>query len=337
LNYTENPSWLAVKPLQNVVLETAPVVPEEFSKSTSTTTSSSLASSSTSSATPSNPNAIPVKHDDTDLDAPPEPRPIHISTLEIPVVYHDVLEIVPGLHARPPVLPADAPADIAPPPASNYDFIFHLGVAGRGPLRMERVGHKLGYHMKDAKGQLAPVVRVATKDFSRRDAGGDLSSMSSASLAPSAAEMVERERLGMEMVESGSDTIVRPTRGFGVGYETFPEEINTDIDVTKLVYDLRRSGIDQIYSSMDAGHYLCDFIYYCSLAEKKRSSKPYEKKRNTQVLFLHCPPVGLPLSTEEVTEAIKRIVVWVCEDLQVDDSKDDLVGVAAAAGVTVAK
>lgn len=88
---------------------------------------------------------------------------------------------------------------------------------------------------------------------------------------------------------------------------------------------------------MDAGHYLCDFIYYGSLAEVKRSSKPYEKKRNTQVLFLHCPPVGLPLSTEEVTEAIKRIIIWVCEDLQVDDSKDDLVGVAAAAGVTVAK
>ncbi len=61
---------------------------------------------------------------------------------------------------------------------------------------------------------------------------------------------------------------------------------------------------------MDAGHYLCDFIYYCSLAEVKRASKPYEKRQNTQVLFLHCPPVDQPLGTAEVTDAIKRIVVW---------------------------
>ena len=73
---------------------------------------------------------------------------------------------------------------------------------------------------------------------------------------------------------------------------------------------------------MDAGHYLCDFIYYCSLAEAKRTSKPYEKRRNTQVLFLHCPPVDQPLSTEEVIDAIKRIIVWVCGEQQlVEDSE----------------
>lgn len=75
---------------------------------------------------------------------------------------------------------------------------------------------------------------------------------------------------------------------------------------------------------MDAGHYLCDFIYYCSLAEAKRSAKPYEKRRNTQVLFLHCPPVNQPLSTEEVTDAIKRIIIWECNELQlVDDTMED--------------
>lgn len=68
---------------------------------------------------------------------------------------------------------------------------------------------------------------------------------------------------------------------------------------------------------MDAGHYLCDFIYYCSLAEAKRTAKPYEKRRNTQVLFLHCAPVGQPLTTEEVTDAIKRIIVWVCREIQI--------------------
>jgi hypothetical protein len=74
---------------------------------------------------------------------------------------------------------------------------------------------------------------------------------------------------------------------------------------------------------MDAGHYICDFIYYCSLAEVRRSTKPYEKRRHTQVLFLHCPPVGKPLSSEEVTDAIKRIVVWVCSEQQLDDAKEE--------------
>ena len=66
---------------------------------------------------------------------------------------------------------------------------------------------------------------------------------------------------------------------------------------------------------MDAGHYLCDFIYYCSLAEAQRNGKPFEKDKSTKVLFLHCPPVDQPCSTEEVVETIKRIVVWVCSGL----------------------
>ena len=73
---------------------------------------------------------------------------------------------------------------------------------------------------------------------------------------------------------------------------------------------------------MDAGHYLCDFIFYCSLAESKRGITPQEKfkerstpTKTTPVLFMHVPPVDQPLSTEQVTEAIQRIVVWVCSKM----------------------
>jgi pyroglutamyl-peptidase len=285
-HYTVNPSWLAVKPLHNTVIPQTPV-------------------------------------DDDDEGVGPRPnRPIHITALEIPVSYEDVLEVVPKLHTRPPTLPeSDDSEAFLPAPSSGYDFIFHLGVAGRGPLRMERQGHKLGYQMKDANGKLAPVVRSSPKDFSRRPDG------------PSAAENMERERLGLEPLETSGDTTIRPTRGFGAAYENFPEEIMTELDVTRLVQDLRRSGVEQIYSSMDAGHYLCDFIYYCSLAEAKRSSKtkPYEKRRNTQVLFLHCPPVGQPVTTEEVTQVIKQIIVWVCREIEIQDESDaNANGVAGA-------
>lgn len=198
-----NPSWLAVKPLHNTFI---------------------------SLDLPSNP--IVVDDQIVLSDNQSRSRPIHISALEIPVSYDAVLNVVPGLHARPPILPQTQTEFFPLPPESGYDFMFHVGVAGRGPLRMERQGHKLGYHMKDAEGKLASVVRSSPKDFSRR-AEDTL-----------VAENIERERLGMDIVETGGDSVVRPTRGFGSAYENFPDEITTEIDVTRLVQDLKRSGVE---------------------------------------------------------------------------------------------
>ena len=73
---------------------------------------------------------------------------------------------------------------------------------------------------------------------------------------------------------------------------------------------------------MDAGHYVCDFLFYGSLAEAKRNAQASEKGKTrstppkmTPILFMHCGPVGQPLETEEVTEAIKQVVAWVCARL----------------------
>lgn len=272
-HYNVNPSWLAVQPLHNAIL--TPTIVEE---------------------------------DKIRIQAPS--RRIHITALEIPISYDAVLAVVPKLHTRPPVLPELEKSSFSPPPQNGYDFVFHVGVAGRGPLRMERQGHKIGYQMKDVNGKLAPIVRSSPKDFSRRPEG------------PSVAENLERERLGFDILESPGDTSGRSSRGFGPLYETFSEEIMTEIDVTRLVQDIRQTGVEQIYTSMDAGHYLCDFIYYCSLAEAKRSAKPYEKRRNTQVLFMHCPPVNQPVSTEEVTQVIKQIIMWVCREIEIQDEND---------------
>lgn len=229
---------------------------------------------------------------------------IYLSTLQVPVTYEDVLAIVPGLHARPPVLPPSADPDLPDIllPADGFDLIFHVGVAGRGPLRMERVGHKFGYNMKDATGSHAPIVRVTREENSNSNRGQS---------EPSAMERMERARLSEYLIEPPVDGTEPPKRGFGKGYESFPEEIFTEIDVEKLVHHLKKSGVEQIYSSLDAGHYLCDFIYYCSLAESKRASGKADKS-TTKVIFLHCPPVDQPLSTEEVTEAIKKSVIWLC-------------------------
>ncbi|KAG6813317.1 hypothetical protein H0H92_012130 [Tricholoma furcatifolium] len=277
-----NPSWLAVEPLHNTTIP-----PDD----------------------PAAPATPAVENSENS--ARPRTRAIHISVLQIPVLYEAVLEIVPGLHARPPVLPKNVKEPFPPPPPTGYDFIFHIGVAGRGPLRMERQAHKLGYHMKDAEGKLAPLASSSPKDFSRRHEDRPV------------VDNLQRERLGLEVEHIGTDTSGRPTRGFGgEQYESFPDDIPTEVDVTRLVQDLKQSGIEQIYTSMDAGHYLCDFIYYCSLAEAKRTTNPYERRRNNQVLFLHCPPVNQPLGTAEVTEAIERIIRWVCKEMQIQDEEN---------------
>ncbi|KAL4074003.1 hypothetical protein V8B97DRAFT_1274953 [Scleroderma yunnanense] len=274
--YAVNPSWLAVKPLHNTVLKVdvaiEPIFPCDH-------------------PLPVNPDACLIAT-----------REIHITALQVPLTYEAVLSVVPGLHTRPPVLPpsSDPFLPTPSPPPDGYDLFFHVGVIGRGSLRMERVGHKFGYNMKDATGSLAPTVRVSREETTQ----------------PREAQRTEIARLRDYNVELPVDGNETPKRGFGKGYELFAEEIYTEVDVEKLVHHLKKSGVEQIYTSMDAGHYLCDFLYYCSLAESKRSSSKNDKSIPTsQVIFLHCPPVDLPLSTEEVTDAIKKSIAWLCSSV----------------------
>lgn len=66
----------------------------------------------------------------------------------------------------------------------------------------------------------------------------------------------------------------------------------------------------QLGTSVDAGHYLCDFTLYTSLAVSRKFSQ--EKPR--PVLFMHVPVVE-ELSTEKVTDMARRVTLWVCNGL----------------------
>ncbi|KAI0047785.1 peptidase C15, pyroglutamyl peptidase I-like protein [Auriscalpium vulgare] len=256
--YRINPCWMAVEPLNNALLslDDLPSFP---------------------------PDGIDFDHpngaayDD-------DPQHVHVTALQLPLTFDAVVETVPGFHARPPVLPPAVAPHLAPPPEAGYDFIFHIGLAGRGPLRVERLGHKHGYRIKDTVGQHAPML-AASSTMARTDA---------AAPAPDIA-------------------VEQPLRGFSKGYENYPEDLHSPIDVERLVHAMKSFGVDGIYSSMDAGHYVCDFTYYCSLAEARRMAQKHDKGKHTKVLFMHCPPVDQPLSTEEVTDAIRKIILWVCK------------------------
>ncbi|PSR81128.1 hypothetical protein PHLCEN_2v6463 [Hermanssonia centrifuga] len=309
--YQVNPSWLAVKPLHNTILRvepsTEPIVPSLHHAH----------------------NDHPMAMDDMEA-VSQAPLVIHITTLQIPVAYHAVLSTVAGLHSRPPVLPEpEDPAFMIPtPPQNGYDFMFHIGVAGRGPLRIEKIGHKLGYRMKDAEGQYAPVVATPKEiqpepteteriELQRMYIGAGIIPVTD--IGPPGPSGVLNGEHGDAPHPPVDVTEHQPNRGFGKGFENFADELPTEVDVARLIHSMKESGIESVYSSMDAGHYLCDFLFYGSLAEAKRvaSKQEKDKARNTPpkttpVLFMHCPPQGQPHHSEQVTHAIKHIIGWVC-------------------------
>lgn len=178
--------------------------------------------------------------DDIDL-LTPQSQKIHITTLQIPSTYQAILSIVPSLHARPPILPAHShPSNLPAPPQDGYDFMFHIGIIGRGSLRMEKLSHRTGYRMKDADDQYAPIIppKDAPRDVPEPNPVEEMHRLMLESIATEQTTQVS----GLA-VEIPVDSDIQ--RGFGKPmYDNFPDELNTDIDVAKLIHHLKESGIE---------------------------------------------------------------------------------------------
>ncbi|CAE7191141.1 unnamed protein product [Rhizoctonia solani] len=93
-------------------------------------------------------------------------------------------------------------------------------------------------------------------------------------------------------------------RGFGRGFEQFEEELRTDVDVDGIVEHLKSRGLEHTAPSDDPGRYLCDFIYFCSLACARK------EESQAKVLFMHVPPAGLPYHIEDMTKAVEGIIEY---------------------------
>lgn len=175
-------------------------------------------------APPSDPSSDPIP-----IEIDRDPRQIHITAHQVPVIYQHILDEVPTMHTRPPTfkhMPELTPE--IPAPEKGYDFVLHVGVAGRGPLRVERRGHKIGYLMKDITGELPPIVAKA-----------ELTDQEKVELA-----MAQRHRAANNLDEKEAKVAEVPNRGFGVGYEKMPAELETDINVPKLIHYIKESGMD---------------------------------------------------------------------------------------------
>ncbi len=267
----ENPSWLAVKPLHGTKLHLSS--PPLLSKG------------SPFSATSSNGNG----------DSETAGRVAKIQTLQVPVHYGSVLDLVPRIHGSKPSSPeakfwCDSRLDkefggkegklypeaypIEHPQSeenAGWDVVIHVGVGRGGSLRCETQAHKTGYGKPDANGSFAPILPTS--------------------------DGIDPKHLDKEG---------RP-RGFGVGYEQFSDTVETQIDVPTLVKWLKERGMgeEEVAQSLDPGRYLCDFIFYCSRVEAQRAGK------GTSVIFVHVPPAGTICRWKEIGRRFGQLLgIW---------------------------
>ncbi|KAK4105420.1 peptidase C15, pyroglutamyl peptidase I-like protein [Parathielavia hyrcaniae] len=103
-------------------------------------------------------------------------------------------------------------------------------------------------------------------------------------------------------------TVGREGKGDGEGKRLVPGELETDFDIEDVLGRWRGyapSHMD-LRISEDAGHYLCDFIYFSSLAHLCKAG---ERRR---VLFLHVPSDAsahnIALGRELVLQLIRSVV-----------------------------
>ncbi|RSM15597.1 hypothetical protein CEP52_000650 [Fusarium oligoseptatum] len=97
-----------------------------------------------------------------------------------------------------------------------------------------------------------------------------------------------------------------------------PEEIETELDVEDILarWQGHSSKDMDLRISEDAGRYLCDFIYYSSLAELWKLQRP------RKVVFLHVPADASHQSIEKGRELAVNLVRSIIES-EVDKSRQE--------------
>jgi len=185
-------------------------------------------------------------------------------------------------------------------------------------MRIEARARRLGYELRDVDDALAPIIHPSHLGI--QPFPSTLPHTPAPPLKPYAG-IIPKPIGVMQFINSAP-------RGIGEGYEGCPYEIwNITVNVKNLVEAVRQQGVQHVGYSTDAGLYLCEFLYYASLAQAYRrdvvcnAPRTHEGKVPThptfstgspKVLFVHVPPVGEPQSLEEMTFAIEKIIKLVC-------------------------
>lgn len=88
--------------------------------------------------------------------------------------------------------------------------------------------------------------------------------------------------------------------------------LTTTVDTAALAEYLKTEKGWICQQSMDAGHYLCEYTFYLSMAERQRRiSVGGEGEDERACLFVHLPSVGNPYTLEELQRFVQDMIVAV--------------------------
>ncbi|GJJ68642.1 pyroglutamyl-peptidase [Entomortierella parvispora] len=91
-----------------------------------------------------------------------------------------------------------------------------------------------------------------------------------------------------------------------------PDVLTTTVDTLALAEYLKTEKGWICQQSMDAGHYLCEYTFYLSMAERhRRILSGQESEHDRACLFVHVPSVGNPYTLEELQRFVQDMVVAV--------------------------
>ncbi|XP_041650654.1 pyroglutamyl-peptidase 1 isoform X2 [Cheilinus undulatus] len=90
------------------------------------------------------------------------------------------------------------------------------------------------------------------------------------------------------------------------------EKLDSIINMRVVSKEFQRAGMDVIYSR-DAGRYLCDFAYYCSLYHGQR-----------RAALIHIPSTGSLSSADRLVPLLQTLIkAMLCQDLLEMEQTDD--------------
>ncbi|KAF9284616.1 hypothetical protein BGZ68_004554 [Mortierella alpina] len=88
-----------------------------------------------------------------------------------------------------------------------------------------------------------------------------------------------------------------------------PDVLTTTVDTAALAEYLKAEKGWICQQSLDAGHYLCEYTFYLSMAERHRRIVAGEEGEDERAcLFVHLPSVGNPYSLEELQQFVKDMI-----------------------------
>lgn len=235
---------------------------------------------------------------------------LHVYPSEVPVSYHAVSQLIPTL----------LDSDNATSPSISYDHVVHIGMAGgRNYYSFETQAHRSGYKIRDIDGldgyncgerrwksetfsKHGPAPEILGFGYDERDVWG--------------------RWVGYVNGHNPNDSAEKKT------LRVANEDANgnfSPVNSSSAVSGMGRGGLKgqevDIRISHDAGHFLCDFIFFTSLAERWRqklenapSDDTLDRQHTTNlpVIFLHVPPatdsVAIDIGRQSAEGLIKAIV-----------------------------